>query len=440
MVGKGVWETGQDMADGLNTLGAAEIVRQIKAGRVTARQVMASCLERIAAREGEVGAFIHLDQDAALAAAEAADQRGAIGLLHGVPFAIKDIIDTVDNPTGWGSPIYHGHRPPRNAACVELLVREGAIPIGKSVSTEFAYFQPGKTANPHNLAHTPGGSSSGSAAAVADHMVPLAFGTQTAGSVIRPASFCGVLGYKASHSGFDLQGVMGLSESLDTLGLMARAVEDLVLARAALCGAAPEVPPAFTERPPRIALLRGPDWMDGAQEMRDVCERAMAALADCGAETGELADPEIFLELVNCQKTVMAFETARARIYEFEHHRDQLSDHFIALMEDGLAIPRARYEEALQTRNRAQLELAALLADVDAVLTPAAPGEAPQGLAATGDPLYNRIWTLLQVPCIAVPFGAGPQGLPLSVQLVGRLGADDQLLGVADWVCRGLKG
>lgn len=341
------------MTDELNTLGAAELARRIKAKQKSARQVMAACLARIEAREGEVGAFIHLDKDGAMAAAEAADAAEPDGLLHGVPFGIKDIIDTAGLPTGWGSPIYHGHRPPRDASCVELLAREGAIPVGKTVSTEFAYFQPGKTANPHNLAHTPGGSSSGSAAAVADVMLPLAFGSQTAGSVIRPASYCGVVGYKASHGGFDLQGVMGLSPSLDTLGLMAREVEDLVLGRAALCGSAPGVHSAFADRPPRIALLRGPDWDEGSIEMRDVCQRAMERLAEGGAETGELATPDIFSDLVNCQKTVMAFESARARIYEFDHHRAQVSDHFVKLVEDGLSIPRADYEQALQSRNRA---------------------------------------------------------------------------------------
>ncbi len=427
------------MSDDLTRLGAAELARQIKAKQVTARQVMSACLDRIAAREAGVGAFIHLDADAALAASEAVDAGPAEGLLHGVPFAIKDIIDTASQPTGWGSPIYDGYQPPRNASCVELLVREGAVPIGKTVSTEFAYFQPGKTANPYNLAHTPGGSSSGSAAAVADCMVPLAFGSQTAGSVIRPASYCGVLGYKASHGGFDLQGVMGLSASLDTLGLMAREVEDLILGRAALCGSSPNVHPAFAERPPRVALMRGPDWAQGSVEMRDVCQRAMSKLADEGAETAELADPDILSELVNCQKVVMAFESARARIYEFNNHHSQLSDHFIALVEDGLAIPRTRYEEALETRNRAQRVFETLFMDVDVVLTPAAPGEAPEGLSATGDPLYNRIWTLLQVPCVSVPFGTGPLGLPLSVQLVGRVGGDDRLLAAADWVHRSLR-
>ncbi|MCP5081082.1 MAG: amidase [Alphaproteobacteria bacterium] len=428
------------MTGELNALGAAEIARRIGSKQTTAVEVMSACLARVKAREETVGAFIHLDEDKALAAAEAADKAPAGGLLHGVPFAIKDIIDTADFPTGWGSPIYHGYQPPRNASCVELLMRQGAIPVGKTVSTEFAYFQPGKTANPHNPGHTPGGSSSGSAAAVADGMVPLAFGSQTAGSMIRPAAFCGVLGYKASHGGFDLQGVMGLSASLDTLGLMAREVEDLVLARAAMCGAGPAVHPAFANSAPRIGLVRGPDWSNGSAEMRDVCERAMARLAEQGAETSEIGDLSIFSNLEKSQKVVMAFETARARIFEFEHYRGQLSHHFIALMEDGLALSRRAYEEALGVRDQAQQGLSALFQEADVLLTPSAPGEAPEGLSATGDPLYNRPWTLLQVPCVSVPFGAGPRGLPLSVQLIGQMGDDDRLLAAADWVHQCLRG
>ncbi|NNF79183.1 MAG: amidase [Rhizobiales bacterium] len=423
----------------LNTLGAGEIVRRIRNKQTTAVDVMSACLARVEAREEAVGAFIHLDKDKALAAAHAADEAPSDGLLHGVPFGIKDIIDTADFPTGWGSPIYHGYVPPRDASCVNLFKRQGAVAMGKTVTTEFAYYHPGKTANPHNLDYTPGGSSSGSAAAVADHMMPLAFASQTGGSIIRPAAFCGIFGYKPSHGCFDLDGVMGLAPSLDTLGLMAREVEDLVLGRAALCGARQTLDPAFEDKAPRIGLVRGPDWQNGSAEMRDVCERAMARLADQGAQAQELADPEIFSELVNCQKKIMAFEAARTRSYEYDQHPEQVSDPFTAYVEEGRAISWQAYEAALQTRNRAQRELEPLFADVDVVLTPSAPGEAPETLLATGDPLYNRIWTLLQVPCVSVPFGVGPRGLPLAVQLVARQWDDDRLLAAVDWAHQRLK-
>ena len=331
-----------------------------------------------------------MDEDAALAAARAADGREPAGLLHGVPFAIKDIIDTVEFPTGWGSPIYEGYRPPRNASCVELFLHVGAVPLGKAVTTEFAYFKPSKTANLHNAAYTPGGSSSGSAAAVADGMVPLAFGSQTAASLIRPAAHCGVAGYKASLGALDLQGVMGLAPSLDCLGLLAREVEDLVLARSVLCGSAPEPRSDFDEAPPRFALVRGPHWQDGSIEMRDVCQRSIERFAARGADVGELSHPDVFNRLTGHHVTVMSFEAARARTFEYDHHRAQLSRQFADLVESGLQVDRRDFVAALEDRDRAGRILEALFQDIDVILAPAAPDEAPAGLGATGDPLFSR--------------------------------------------------
>jgi len=415
-------------------LSATGIVAGIAEGSLTAEAVMRDCLARIEQREPEIGAFIHIDPQAARDAARRADARPDRGPLHGVPFAIKDIIDTVDQPTGWGSSIYEGHRPPRNASCVELMIRAGAIPIGKTVSTEFAYFQPGKTANPHNPAHTPGGSSSGSAAAVADFMAPLAFGSQTAASLIRPAAYCGILGYKPSHGAFDLQGVMGLAPNLDTLGLLAREVADLILCRSVLCGSPAEAAPHFAETAPRISLMRGPHWQDGSIEMRDTCQRALAFLAEAGAETGEISHPPAFTDLTDCQKTVMAFEAAHARLYEYQNHRNTISDTFAGLVETGLATSRHDYENARQTAALAGRVFDTLFSDIDVILAPAAPGEAPRGLGATGDPLFSRSWTLLQVPCLSIPFGKGPNNLPLSFQIIGRFDDDDRLLAAAKWI------
>ena len=428
------------MEQPLNSLSATEIAAGIARGDFSAEAVMRACLARIEAREAEVGAFIHLDAEKALAAARAADAGPAGGPLHGVPFAIKDIIDTADFPTGWGSPIYEGFQPPRNASCVELFLQAGAVPLGKTVTTEFAYFNPGKTANPRNPGHTSGGSSSGSAAAVADEMVPLGFGSQTAGSLIRPAAYCGILGYKPSLGAYDLQGVMGLSPSLDTLGLLARRVEDLALAGAVLTREPAALGDDFAEEAPRIALMRGPHWWEGSLEMRDVCQRALDTLAGQGAETGEQAHPEVFAELTECQKVIMAFETARARVFEFHRHRDGISEAFAGLVEGGLAISREAYDEARRITALALRAMDTLFTDIDVILAPAAPGEAPAGLGATGDPLFNRAWTLLGMPCISIPFGSGPQGLPLSVQLVGRRGADRRLLAAARWVQQHLAG
>ena len=427
------------MSTALNWLGLAESARRIHAGDLTAEALMTACLERIAAREPEVGAFVCYDADAALEAARQCDRSECGGPLHGVPFGVKDIIDTERFPTGWGTDFYAQHRPVRNASCVELFVRAGAIPVGKTVTTEFAYFKPGKTANPHDPAHTPGGSSSGSAAAVADGMLPFGFGSQTAASLIRPAAYCGIPGYKASHGGFDLQGVMALAPSLDTLGFLAREIEDFELARAVLCGS--EAAPAIDldRAPLRVSLFRGPHWNEGSVEMRDVCRRAMDALAAAGATTGELACPESFAELTECHETVMAFEVARARIFEYSRYRDAISPQFRELFESGLALERGAYLAACATRDRAARLLESRFVDVDVILTPAAPGESPAGLDATGDPLFSRGWSLLQVPCLSIPYRRGPNGLPLAVQLVGRLGGDDALLAAAKWVYAQLR-
>jgi Asp-tRNA(Asn)/Glu-tRNA(Gln) amidotransferase A subunit family amidase len=411
----------------------ADLARRISAGEITAEAAMQSCLDRIDLREAEVGAFIHLDQAAALEAARAADNAEIKGPLHGVPIGVKDIIDTEQFATAWGTRFYQEHQSQRNASCVELFLQAGAIIVGKTVTTEFAYFKPGKTANPHNLAHTPGGSSSGSAAAVADCMLPFAFGSQTAASLIRPAAYCGIPGYKASHGSFDLQGVMGLAPSMDTLGFLAREVEDFELARSVLSGSVP-VTADFDETPLRVALLRGSHWSEGSLEMRDVCQRALAALAKAGAQTGELACPEIFKALTECQKKIMAYEVARARIFEYNHYRDQISSAFIDLVESGFKVSRFAYEDACSTRDRAIRVLQNLFVDIDIILAPAAPGEAPRGLDATGDPLYSRSWNLLQVPCLSIPFDSGPEGLPLSIQLVGPMNSDDCLLAAAKWV------
>jgi len=417
-----------------NRLSATVIARMIREGSATPSAVMAAHLERIAAREPEVGAFIHLDADRAMERARVADHQPAEGALHGVPFTIKDIIDTDDMPTAWGSDIFADRRPASNAACVKAFLNAGAIPIGKTVTTEFAYFRPGKTANPHHLAHTPGGSSSGSAAAVADCMAPLAFGSQTAASLIRPAAYCGVCAFKPTTGAFDLSGVMALAPSLDTLGVLARDPRDLMLARSLLTATPLPASPDFSDRLPRVSLMRGPHWQDGTIEMRDICRRAMAALSECGAETGEIAHPPLFAELTEAQKTVMGYETARSRADLFDAHRAAISDQFAQLIEDGKRITDARYHAALVTRDRANAMIEVMFGDCDALLVPSAPGEAPEGLGATGDPLFSRMWNLLQLPCVALPLGAGPRGLPLGIQLIGRKGGDEKLLAIAEWV------
>lgn len=425
---------------GLNRLSAYKIAELIREGDIKPSEVMAAHLEQIALREPVIGAFQYLDANHAMERAYAADALPIGGPLHGVPFVIKDIIDTDDMPTGWGSDLlYADRRPDRNAACVQPFLDAGAIPIGKTVTTEFAYFRPGKTANPANPAHTPGGSSSGSAAAVADFMAPLGFGSQTAASLIRPAAYCGVCGFKPTTGSYDLTGVMGLSQSLDTLGVLARDPRDLMLADAVLRGADLLPPLDFEEALPRVSLMRGPYWQDGTIEMRDTCTRALSALATTGADTGEIVHPPIFAKLTQAQIIVMGYEAARLRATEYAHGQPGISPQFHNLIAAGLSVSDADYCAALNLRNRAMAMLDQMFRDTDALLVPSAPGPAPVGLNATGDPLYSRMWNLLQVPSIALPFGTDRNGLPLGIQLIGRVGEDSRLLDIATWVHSALK-
>jgi amidase len=420
----------------LNKLSATEIVRNIRERRAKPSDVMEAHLERIASREMDVGAFQYLDEDAALALARNADTQTPRGPLHGLPFVIKDIIDTVNMPTGWGFSPYDNRQPTKNAACVDAMIAAGAIPIGKTVTTEFAYFRPGKTANPHHLEHTPGGSSSGSAAAVADHMAPLALGSQTAASLIRPAAYCGVAAFRPTIGGFPLEGVMGLSPALDTLGILARSVQDLSLATEVLSGQDLPAPNMFEDVQPRISLMRGPHWQDGSLEMRDVCSKAVTALQAQGAEVGEIAHPDIFSVLTHAHSTVMGYETARTRATEYYQYPEAISAQFAALIRAGQKMDHHAYQRALQTRERANIQLNALMGDVDALMVPSAPGAAPHGLDATGDPLYSRMWNLLQVPTVALPYGRTKIGLPLGIQLIARRGDDAHLIDVSRWVER----
>jgi Asp-tRNA(Asn)/Glu-tRNA(Gln) amidotransferase A subunit family amidase len=418
----------------LNHKSASYLAQIIKSGEGKPSDVMSAHLSHIARREPAIGAFQYLDADRAMDRAWAADDTATTGPLHGVPFVIKDIIDTDDMPTGWGSDIYTKRQSDKNATCVQKFLDAGAIPIGKTVTTEFAYFQPGKTANPHNLEHTPGGSSSGSAAAVADFMTPLAFGSQTAASLIRPAAYCGVYGFKPTTGAYDLTGVMGLSTSLDTLGVLARDPRDLILTNSILHGTDIPTPRDFDDNFPKISLMRGPNWIDGSLEMRDTCTHALQTLAETGAETGEIAHPPLFAELTEAQITVMGYEVARTRTDEFENHRNAISPQFAALIEVGLQVTYHAYQNALAIRNCASTLLDHIFQDTDALLVPSAPGPAPLGLDATGDPLFSRMWNLLQVPSIAIPFGTDSNGLPLGFQLVARRGNDQCLLNIARWI------
>ena len=423
----------------LNELTAAEIARGVRAGSLKAEAIVSACFDRIKERDEEIGAFECHDEDLALAAARRIDSDGHEGPLAGVPFAAKDIIDTKDFPTAWGSRIYSGMRPSRNARCVEHLLRAGAILIGKSVTTEFAFFHPGKTRNPVDTGRTPGGSSSGSAAAVADFMTPLALGSQTAASVIRPGAFCGVFAYKSSLGAVDLQGVMGLARNLDSLGAYARSAADLGLVRLALCGEGAHSN-RFLKSPPAVTFLPGPHWELCSKDAKDACGRAVSLLEDEGARVIRIdyAPGLKLAKLTEAQKTVMAYETAQSRIYEYGNYRRLISDQFAALVEQGLGIDREEYQAALQLGQNLDVFRSHSLPESDVVLTPASTGEAPSIEHGTGNPVFSRAWTLLGSPAVSIPFGKGASGLPLAIQLVARKDDDGGLLAAAEWVARAL--
>ncbi|MHB8766344.1 MAG: amidase [Deferrisomatales bacterium] len=417
----------------LNELTAMEAVAAVATGEVTAESLVRACLARIAEREPAVGAWEHLDPEGALARARELDRGPSRGPLHGVPVGVKDIFDTADLPTAYGSPIYRGHRPAWDAASVALLRGAGAVALGKTVTTEFAFYHPGVTRNPRDPAHTPGGSSSGSAAAVADLMVPLALGTQTAGSVIRPASFCGVVGFKPTFGWVSRAGVKPLAEGLDTLGGFARSVEDVALLASVLA-----VRPALRlgpipGGPPRIGRCRTHEWDRADPATAAAWEEAGRRFAAAGAVVSEVTLPEAFRGLADAQKAIMAFEAARALAFEAREHRGRLSPELLALLDAGAEGDPALYDAARALAGECRARLSEVLGDCDALLVPSAVGEAPRGLGATGDPLFNRVWTLLGGPCVNLPGLTGPGGLPVGVQLVGRPGDDARVLAAARW-------
>lgn len=425
--------------DHINQLSLLDMSQAVHNGRLRPSQIVEACIERIAQREPQVQAWESLDTAAALEQARHLDTLPPKGLLHGLPIGVKDTIDTVDFPTGRGSPIYSGHRTSWDASSVALLKRAGGLILGKTVTTEFAYFRPGKTANPHNLAHTPGGSSSGSAAAVADFMVPAALGTQTAGSLIRPASYCGVVAYKPTLGDFALGGIRPISHSLDTLGVVTRSVQDASLMRAVLLNTGFTPTTSSIQLPPRIAFCHTPSWFEADRYTRAQLEKTATFLANGNAQVSTVSLPAVCDELVNAQKQIMAYEAAQYMSYEYDQFAHQMSPQIIALIEEGMATQREDYLLALALTQRARDELAKLFENCDVIMAPAAPGEAPHGLQATGDPIFSRMWNLLGVPSLNIPAFTGENNLPVGIQLIGALGEDEHLLRMGAWIEQKLK-
>jgi len=413
----------------LHDLPAGELLPLLLRRELSALALVEALLERIAAVEPGVLAWQHLDPGLARAQARAVDALPVPPPLGGLPVGVKDVFDTADQPTECGTPIHRGRRPERDATAVARLRAAGAVVLGKTVTTEFAFYQPGKTRNPHDPGRTPGGSSSGSAAAVAAAMVPVALGTQTAGSVIRPASFCGVVGLKLTHGLVPLDGVSPLAPSLDTLGLFGRRAADLTPLVEALGTGLPAARPPGRE--PRLGLCRTPQWALCAPESREAVERAAAALAQAGAEVCEVK-PDLD-GLFEAQRTIMAAEVAVSFASLAAARGGELSPVLRELIRAGEATRPAELSAARALARHAVARLTEAFSGVDALLTPAALGEAPQGLAATGDPALNRIWTLLGVPALALPAATGPSGMPVGVQLVAPPRSDLALLQLGAW-------
>ncbi len=438
----------------LTRLTAADAAAKIASGEITSVMLVEAYLERIKERDESVMAWEHLNPEYALEQARAADERRAFdqstGPLHGVPVGIKDIIDTYDFPTENGTPAHKGRQPGEDAAIVSALRGAGAIIMGKTVTTELAVFYPNKTRNPHNLEHTPGGSSSGSAAAVADHMIPLAIGTQTGGSVIRPASFCGVYGFKLTHGTVSRTGVLMQAPPLDTLGVFANTVEDLGLIADCLTAydpldswMRPRSRPrlremALSEPPvdPLFAFVKSPAWDDYAEDTtRDAFPELVTAL---GEYCDEVELPSVFAEGLKMQKVIQNADIAKFYGPIAEKSPGILSDGLVERIEVGKSISAVEYNNALDVREALNAGLEEVFERYDAIITPASPGPAPKGLSTTGDAAFNAMWTYLGVPCTTLPL-LEADGLPFGVQLVGARHDDGRLLRNSRWLVEHLN-
>lgn len=421
----------------LNQWSAGAAAAAIASGNLTSAALVAACLERIAAREEAVRAWAYLDPEKALAEARERDRQAPRSRLHGIPIGIKDVIETADMPTEYGSPIYRGNRPSADAACVAQIRELGGVILGKTVSTEFATRHPNKTRHPHDPTRTPGGSSSGSAAAVADGMVPIALGTQTSSSIIRPAAYCGIVGYKPSFGLINRAGLKFLSESLDTVGTLTRTVQDAALLVEELSGMPPTSFAGVGELRPRIGLCRTPFWQAADAATREMLESTAMTLANAGAIVSEVRLEGEFEQLNDVQVAISAYEFYRALTYERTRFPSQISDSLTARIAAGGKVTYAQYHAALDTARRCRARIADVYRHHDVLIAPSTPGEAPS-IVSTGEPTFGLLWTLLRLPCLTLPQGKGPAGLPLGVQVVAAAGCDAVLFTHAEWIRRAL--
>ena len=436
-----------------NLLGACEAREALIEGLISSQELVQACFARIDEFEPSIAAWTHLDKETAMQQALQADQyrsRGlALGALHGLPVGIKDIIDTRDYATENGTVLHHGRKPEKDATLVSLLKEAGAIILGKTVTTELAVFAPGKTRNPHNTEHTPGGSSSGSAAAVASAMVPLAIGTQTNGSVIRPASYCGVYGFKPSFARISRHGVLQQSPPLDTIGMFARSLEDLALIADVLMRfdaqdevMIPQAPPCISSvmaepvpADPIFAFVRTPAWKQVEQVTKDGFRELIEAANANNRKTIDIVDlPTGFEDIYEHHRTIMEADLAKSFATEYNRGKAEMSAGLCEMIERGHKVTDSQYDASMTMIESYGDALNEVFESYDAILTPATLGPAPAGLEATGNPVMNTIWTFCGTPAINLPLLQSPEGLPLGVQLVGEKGDDARLFRSSRWL------
>ncbi len=436
-------------------LSATDAIRKIRDGEITSEELVQACLDRIEQVNGEIEAWAHLKPDHALDQARTLDAQraegGQVGPLHGIPVGIKDIFDTEGLPTENGTVLDSGRQPMQNCKVVSLLMEAGAVIMGKTVSTELAVFGPGKTKNPHNPEHTPGGSSSGSAAAVAAYMVPLAIGTQTNGSMIRPASFCGVVGFKPTHGLIPRTGALALSANLDTVGTFTRSIEDAALVTETLVAhdsgdthtrarAHPPLSKVAAEEPPitpNVAFAKTAVWDQADPETQEAFAELLEHLGD---DCDELPLSEPFDHAVKMHGDIMNADLAKNLAAYFERGRDKLTSRLCEMIEMGQKVSAVDYNTAVDGREVLNSGLNDVFDHYDIIITPATPGEAPAGLDSTGNPVFNSLWTFCGTPSITLPLMEGPSGLPLGVQVVGPRGDDARLLRNANWLMQRIMG